>query len=136
MMSRPVHPFSMRRESLGLSLSDVQVHLSRQGFNYSVDMIRAFEQGERGFPIQNAGFVLAMSECLNMPVMSVRNAATSNQATRMFYQRVERLKPQNQYLLDFVLRHPTVTQVPGFNFWFELAKSVALRLPDDWFRKN
>jgi hypothetical protein len=136
-MVNPTHPFSQRRETLGLSLSDVQQHLSRQGFNYSVDMIRAFEQGERGYPVQNAGFMLAMSECLRMPVMSLhqtaRQTTNSAQATRMFYRRVERLRPQNRFLLNFVLRHPIVTRVPGFNTWFEMVKSVALQLPDDWF---
>jgi hypothetical protein len=140
LMLDSIHPFSQRRESLGLSLSDVQQHLSRQGFNYSIDMIRAFEQGERGYPVQNTGFMLAMSQCLDLPVSSIQQTArqtiNSARTTRMYYRRVEALRPQNRYLLDFVLRHPNVTRVPGFNFWFEAIKTITLQLPDDWFRRK
>jgi hypothetical protein len=54
-------------------------------------------------------------------------------AERRFWTRMEGLRPQNRALLNFVLRHPDVTLIPGFNIWIELVKSVALQLPDSWF---
>jgi len=129
--------FSERRMSLGLSVNDVQLHLSSRGFNYSVDLISAIERGERRFPVENPGFLLAMAECLSMPVMSLRQAALNSigslRAERAFWQKAQKLRPQNQFLLRWVLQHPDVTQIPGFNTWFELVKVIALQLPDEWF---
>ena len=129
--------FAERRMSLGLSINDVQSHLSSKGFNYSIDLINAIERGERRFPVENPGFMLAMAECLSMPVMSLRQAAlngiNSLRAERAFWQKTHRLRPQNQFLLRWVLQHPDVTQIPGFSTWFELVKVIALQLPYEWF---
>ncbi len=131
------HPFAQRRLALGLSLADVQTFLSRRGFQYSVDLIRALERGERTFPVENPGFVLAMSECLQLSAASLRQTAQqvtqSLRAERRFWTHIARLRPQNKLLLDFVLHHPEITQIPGFNIWFEIIKSIALQLPDSWF---
>ena len=73
------HPFMVRRQLLGLSLIDVQSHLSRQGFTFSVETLAAFEHGERRFPVENPGFLVAMSQCLEIP--AVHAWQTSRQAT-------------------------------------------------------
>ena len=137
-MLNATHPFIERRQALGLSLMDVQSQLRSHGFNYSIDMIRAIEQGERGFPIGNPGFALVISKCLSMPVMSVHQTArqvmNDARSQQMFSSRIQRLCPQNQVLLRFVLRHPDLMEIPGFNTLFEIVKSIALQLPDEWFR--
>ncbi len=134
------HPMMHRRRLLGLSLADVQSYLSGQGFNYSVEMLEAIERGERGFPLENPGLVVAMSQCLKMPVAHfwhiVREAADLLKAKNAFQKKVQRLRPQNQMLLRFVLKHPNVTEIPGFDVWFELVKSFLLQLPDHWFAQQ
>jgi hypothetical protein len=134
------HPLMLRRQTLGLSLRDVQSRLSGHGFNYSIDMLAAFERGERRFPLENPGLVVAMSQCLEMPIahlwQAARREADTLRAERQFWNRFQRLRPQNQVLLRFVLNHPIVTEIPGFNFWFELVKSIALQLPDRWFVRD
>lgn len=129
--------FAERRMALGLSVNDVHSRLSSKGFNYSVDLIAALDRGERRFPLDNPGFMLAMADCLSMPVMSLRQAAMNSinglRAERAFWQKAQKLRPQNQFLLRFVLEHPDVTQIPGFNTLFELVKVMALQLPDEWF---
>ncbi len=134
------HPFMVRRQLLGLSLLDVQSHLSRQGFTYSVEMLAAFERGERRFPTENPGFLLAMSQCLDMPAVhawkTARQATNVLQMERQFWNKVYRLRPQNQYLLRWVLRHPNIASLPGFDTAFALAKRIALQLPDRWFMER
>ena len=131
------HPFAQRRLALSLTLDDVQVFLSRRGFKYSVDLIRALERGERTFPVENPGFVLAMSEVLQLSAASLRQTAQqitqAMRAERRFWNRIEGLRPQNKLLLNLVLKHPDLTLIPGFNMWFELVKSALLQLPDGWF---
>jgi hypothetical protein len=131
------HPLMHRRRLLGLSLADMQSFLSGHGFNYSVEMLEAIERGERSFPLENSGFVLAMSQCLKMPVghlwHTAREADTLLKAKNAFQNKVKRLRPQNQVLLRFVLKHPLVTEIPGFDVLFELVKSFLLQLPDAWF---
>jgi hypothetical protein len=131
------HPFMHRRQLLGLSLRDIQVQLSGQGFNYSIEMLEAIEHGERRFPLENPGLIVAMSQCLKLPVGHVwhtaRQAADMLKARNVFQTKVQRLRPQNQVLLRFVLRHPLVTDIPGFDLLFEVVKSIALKLPDRWF---
>ncbi len=130
------HPFVVRRQLLGLSLIDVQSHLSRQGFSYSVEMLAAFERGERRFP-ETPGFLVAMSQCLEIPAIhawqTVRQATNALQAERQFWNKAQRLRPQNQVLLRWVLRHPDLSSIPGFDTLFELVKWIALQLPDRWF---
>jgi len=132
-----LHPFARRREEMGMSLSDLQAKMSARGFHYGVDTIGAIERGERSFPLEMPGFTLAMSECLDVPVSSLyETARASTQALRnrhTFVNHVQRLRPQNQALLRLLLKHPNLTMIPGFNFWFELAQSIALQLPDSWF---
>jgi hypothetical protein len=136
-MINSMQPFAYRRESLGLSLSDVQSRLSNYGFNYPVETLEAMERGERRFPVENPGFVLAMSQCLDMPVLEVqqvaRNSVQALRAERAFWNKVGRLRPQNQVLLRFVFKHPNLTLIPGFDFMFEVVKAIALQLPDEWF---
>jgi hypothetical protein len=131
-----MHPLMNRRESLGLSLSDVRSFLSKRGFNYSVEMLQAMERGERRLPVA-PGFVVAMSECLRMPVSNVWQTAHSTgmsmRAENVFWNKVQRLRPQNQLLLRFVLQHPEVTSIPGFDLCFKVVKAIALKLPDEWF---
>ena len=129
--------FASRRMSLGLSVADVQSHLSSRGFNYSIDLIHAIDRGERRFPVENTGLLLAMAECLGLPVMSLRQAVMQHiegsRAERAFWTKAKHLRPQNQILLRWVLQHPDVTLIPGFTLWFELVKAIALQLPDEWF---
>ncbi len=136
-MINSMQPFLYRRETLGLSISDVQIRLSSYGFHYPVETLQAIERGERRFPLENPGFVLAMSHCLNMPVRDVQQAARQSsdalRAERAFWNKVGRLRPQNQVLLRFVFKHPNLTLIPGFDFIFELVKTIALQLPDEWF---
>ncbi len=131
------HPVMHRRQLLGLSLADIQSQLAGYGFNYSIEMLQAIENGERRFPLENPGFVVAMSHCLKMPVAhlwyTARQAAELLRAHTAFRNRVQRLRPQNQMLLNFVLKHPLVTDIPGFDLWFDIVKSVLLRMPDSWF---
>ncbi len=131
------HPFMVRRQLLGLSLLDVQSHLSRQGFTYSVERLAAFERGERRFPTENPGFLLAMSQCLEMPAVNAwqtaRQAMNVLQTQHLFWNKVYRLRPQNQFLLRWVLRHPGVSSLPGFDSVFALVKWITLQLPDRWF---
>jgi hypothetical protein len=131
------HPFAQRRLALGLTLDDVQAFLSRRGFQYSVDLISALERGERTFPVENPGFILAMSEVLQLSAASLRQTAQqitqAMRAERRFWNRIEGLRPQNKLLLNLVLKHPDLTLIPGFNLWFELSKSVLLQMPDRWF---
>lgn len=133
------HPFAQRRIDLGLTLNDVQAFLSRRGFHYSAELIGAMERGERTFPVESTGFVLAMSEVLQLSAVTLRQTAQqitqAMRAERRFWNRMEGLRPQNKFLLNFVLQHPDVTLIPGFNVWFELVKSVALQLPDCWFTR-
>lgn len=133
------HPFAQRRIALGLTLNDVHAFLTRRGFKYSVDLIGAMERGERTFPVESTGFVLAMSEVLQLSAASLRQTAQqitqAVRAERRFWNRLEGLRPQNKFLLKFVLQHPDITLIPGFNVWFELVKSVALQLPDCWFAR-
>ena len=128
-----VNLFADRRQVLGLSLVEFQTHLASHGFNYSLDMIQAIEQGDRGFPMHNPGFTLAVAESLAMPISSVQQTVRATTAERSFWRKVERLRPQNQVLLRLVLQHPNLTLIPGFNVWFELVKAIALQLPDEWF---
>jgi hypothetical protein len=136
-MINSMQPFVYRRESLGLSISEVQSRLSNYGFHYPVEALASMERGEKRFPVENPGFVLAMSQCLDMPVMEVQHAARQSaqalRAERTFWNKVGRLRPQNQVLLRFVFKHPNLTLIPGFDFMFELVKSICLQLPDDWF---
>jgi hypothetical protein len=131
-----VHPVAHRRQALGLSIRDVHAFLTQRGFNYSVEMLQAMERGERRLPLA-PGFVVAMSECLRMPVTQMWQTAHVNSISmrqhNAFWNKVQRLRPQNQVLLRFILRHPQITELPGFDFWFKLAKSIALKLPDRWF---
>ncbi len=132
-----VLPLMHRRVSLGLSLSDLQTRLAAHGFKYSVDMLRAIERGERRFPLENPGFILAFSRCLDMSITHVqRNARQMSQALQArnaFQQKVNNLRPQNRVLLRLILRHPALTLIPGFDYWFEIVKSIVLQLPDEWF---
>jgi hypothetical protein len=134
------HPMMHRRRLLGLSLADIQSFLSRHGFNYSVEMLEAIERGERSFPFENPGFVLVMSQCLKMPAghlwHTAREADNLLKAKNAFQSRVNRLRPQNQALLRFVLKHPAVTDLPGFDTLFELVKALLLQLPDRWFMQR
>ena len=97
----------------------------------------ALERGERTFPVENPGFVLAMSEVLQLSAASLRQTAQqitqAMRAERRFWNRIEGLRPQNKLLLNLVLKHPDLTLIPGFNMWFELVKSALLQLPDGWF---
>ena len=131
-----VHPMARRRQTLGLSIRDVHTFLAQRGFNYSVEMLQAMERGERRLPLA-PGFVVAMSECLRMPVTQMWQTAhvtsISMRDQNVFWNKVQRLRPQNQVLLRFILRHPQITELPGFDFWFKVAKSIALKLPDRWF---
>ena len=131
------HPFMVRRQLLGLSLIDVQSHLSRQGFTFSVETLAAFEHGERRFPVENPGFLVAMSQCLEIPAVhawqTARQATNALQAQHQFWNKVQQLRPQNQFLLRWVLRHPGLSSIPGFDTLFEIAKWIALKLPDRWF---
>ncbi len=128
-----VNHFADRRQALGLSLIEFQSHLASHGFNYSLDVIQAIEQGDRGFPLHNPGFTLAVAESLALPVSSVQQTVRATSAERSFWRKVERLRPQNQALLRLVLQHPNLTLIPGFNVLFELIKAIALQLPDEWF---
>ena len=134
------HPVMLRRQSLGLSLHDLQLYLARHGFNYSVEMLQAFEQGERGLPTHNPGFAVVFSQYLGMSVTQLLQVA--NQARDTFRARdalrnkMSRLRPQNQFLLRFVLEHPFLTDLPGFDFMFEVVKRIALQLPDHWFSRK
>jgi len=132
-----VNPLMHRRVSLGLSLTDLQSRLSAHGFNYSVDTLRAIERGERRFPLESPGFTLAFSRCLDLPVTHVqhnaRQMSQALQARNTFQNRFNQLRPQNKALLRFVLRHPILTMLPGFDTLFEIVKSIALQLPDEWF---
>jgi len=100
-------------------------------------LIRALEHGERTFPVENPGFVLAMSEVLQLSAASLRQTAQqitqAMRAERRFSNRIDGLRPQNKLLLNLVLKHPDLTLIPGFNMWFELVKSALLQLPDGWF---
>jgi hypothetical protein len=131
------HPMLHRRRLLGLTLADIQSHLSGHGFNYSLDMLDEIERGERSFPLENPGFIVALSQSLKMPAahlrQTARQAADMLKAKNAFQAKVQRLRPQNQMLLRFVLKHPIVTDVPGFDFLFALVKSFLLQLPDRWF---
>jgi hypothetical protein len=125
-----------RRQALGLTLKDVHSFLSEHGFNYSIDMLQAMERGERRLPLA-PGFVVAMSQCLRMPVTQMWQAAhvtsMSMRSHNVFWNKVQRLRPQNQVLLRLILRYPVLTEIPGFDLWFKIAKSIALKLPDHWF---
>src|SRR5438093_7959872 len=109
-----------RRQALGLSIRDVHSFLAQRGFHYSVEMLQAMERGERRLPLA-PGFVVAMSECLHIPVTQMWQAAhvtsMSIRAENTFWNKVQRLRPQNQVLLRFILRHPQITELPGFDFW-------------------
>ena len=135
-----VNQLMHRRISLGLSLTDLQSRLSAHGFNYSVETLRAIERGERRFPLESPGFMLAFSRSLNMPVSHVqhnaRQMSQALQARNTFQNRFNQLRPQNKVLLRFVLRHPALTLIPGFDTWFEIVKSIALQLPDEWFEQR
>lgn len=135
-----VYPLMHRRVSLGLSLADLQARLAAHGFNYSIDILRGIERGERRFPLENPGFMLAFSRCLDMPVTNVqynaRQMSQALQARTAFQNRFNQLRPQNKALLRFVLRHPALTLLPGFDYWFEIVKSIALQLPDEWFEQR
>jgi len=136
-MIQSVSPFANQRLSLGLSLADVQSRLAGHGFNYSVELLQAMERGERRFPLNNPGFVLALANSLHMPVMDVHRAARHGgqtlQANQMFHNKIKALRPQNRFLLRLILRHPILTEIPGFDMLFALVKSIALQLPDHWF---
>ncbi len=136
-MIQSVSPFTNRRLSLGLTLTDVQSRLAVHGFNYSLELLRAMEQGERRFPLNNPGFVLALSHSLQMPVMDVQHVARQGgqalQARQMFNNKVKALRPQNRFLLRLILRYPILIEIPGFDTLFEVVKSIALQLPDHWF---
>src|SRR5262249_25565809 len=128
-----VNLFADRRQVLGLSLVEFQTHLASHGFNYSLETIQAIEQGDRGFPVQSLGWAVAVEKSFAMPVSGGQKTAGETAAQHSFWRRVERLRPQNQVLLRLVLQHPNLTLIPGFNFWFELIKVLALQLPDKWF---
>lgn len=134
------HPVMLRRQSLGLSLNDLQVYLARHGFNYSVEMLQSFERGERRLPTHNPGFVVVLSQYLGMSVgqlLQLANQARDTfRARDAFRNKMSRLRPQNQFLLRFVLEHPFLTDLPGFDFMFEIVKSIALQLPDEWFTRK
>jgi len=140
MMLDTMQPFVRRRQEIGMSLPELQAKLSARGFHYPVDTIRALERGERPFPLEMPGFTLAMSECLRVPASALYDVARASSEAlrnkRMFVSQVRRLRPQNQTLLRLILKHPNLTLIPGFNFWFELAQSLALQLPDHWFAGN
>jgi hypothetical protein len=54
-------------------------------------------------------------------------------AERAFWDRADNLKAANKVLLRFVLKHPAVTDVPGFDTLFHLCKVVLSQLPQRWF---
>ncbi len=134
------HPFVRRRQEIGKSLPELQAELSARGFNYPMETIQAIERGERSFPLEMPGFTVAMSECLNIPAGKLYEVARASSDAlrnkRTFTNYVVGLRPQNQVLLRIVLDHPNLTLIPGFNAWFEFVKSLALLLPDSWFKNH
>jgi len=139
-MLNTLHPLASQRMSLGLSLHDVQSHLSARGFNYSTETLEAIERGERAIPLENPGFIVAISECLRLPVMDVHHTARQGKealrAQHTFNNKVSGLKPQNRVLLHFVLKHPDLAMLPGFDIVFAIVQSIALQLPASWFKRK
>ena len=138
-MLNSVHPFYSRRQALGLSVYDLQSHLSRQGFNYSLELLQAMERGERRFPTENPGFALAISQYLQMPVSNVQQTghrfAQAMNSERAFSRRIAGLRPQNRLMLNFVLRNAWITKIPGSNWLFNTIQSLLLQFPDEWFER-
>jgi len=58
-------------------------------------------------------------------------AAASDERT--FWESADKLKAANKVLLNFVLKHPAVTDIPGFDVWFDLFKTALAQLPQRWF---
>ena len=52
---------------------------------------------------------------------------------RTFWESADKLKAANKVLLNFVLKHPVVTDIPGFDVWFDLFKTALAQLPQRWF---
>src|SRR5258708_20203485 len=52
---------------------------------------------------------------------------------RSFWNHADNLKSANKMLLRFVLKHPAVTDVPGFDMWFALFKLALAQFPQPWF---
>ncbi len=50
-----------------------------------------------------------------------------------FWNHADNLKAANKVLLRFVLKHPAVTDIPGFDVWFDLFKVALAQLPQRWF---